>query len=100
MKSAESEGCRVCIPSQLSLLQEFVQQNEMSYFHVCQVIRVALSIAPNTGWVERSYSHLTLICSKQRNRMLTSTMEVLYLLKQLNIPVKDTYRKELSLIEI
>ena len=90
---------KVTVPTQLSLLQEFIKQNEMSFFYTCQMLRIALSIAPNTGWIERSYSHLALICQKQRNRMDMKTMELLYLLKEIDLPVKSDYVEERCLLK-
>ena len=96
---AEGHSQEKVIPTQLSLLQEFVKHHEMVFFHLCQIVRIALSIATNTGWIERSYSRLQLICTKQRNKMKMTTMEVLYLLKELNLPMKESYVEELRLLE-
>ncbi|XP_072024708.1 uncharacterized protein [Amphiura filiformis] len=98
-KRKDAVEAKSAIPTQLSLLQDFVKTNEMSYYHVCQLVRIAISIAPNTGWIERSYSHLTHICEKHRGQLDMKNMETLYLLKELNIPVKENYNDELKLLQ-
>ena len=62
------------------------------------LLRPLLSIPPNTGWVERSYSKLEKICEKRRNRLLPDSLVDLYFLAVLDLPVKDTfsYGKEIK----
>ena len=53
--------------------------------------RIMMAVPVNTGWVERSYSHLEMICEKRRNQMKVERMEVLMFLSvlQKNHPVMD-----------
>ena len=87
-------------PSQLHLWQEFIGDNIMVHRPLVQVIKLMLSIFPNTSSIERSYSHLK-ICEKHRNRMIEGTMQSLYMLKVLEIETKgcDQYSDVIKLME-
>ena len=50
-----------------------------------------ISIPPSTGWVERAYSVLEIICQKLRNRINVSSLGDLFFLAILKLPVKDTF---------
>ena len=52
------------------------------------------SIPPNTGWVERSYSILELICQKRRNQLAISSMQTWYFLAVLKLKVKKSFAYE------
>ena len=49
------------------------------------------SILPNTGWLERGYSILELICQKRRNQLAISLMQTLYFLAVLKLKVKESF---------
>ena len=86
------------IPSQKVQLQKFLSVHEISHPKLCQVIRIMLSIVPNTGWVERAYSVWEIICSKCRNQKDPVNLEPLFLLAVLKLAVKssDDYKKEID----
>ena len=47
--------------------KKFVNENEISFPDLCCLVRIMISIPPNTGWVERAYSVLEITCQKLRN---------------------------------
>ena len=63
----------------------------MSCSHICCLIRIMFSILPNTGWLERGYSILELICQKRRNQLAISLMQTLYFLAVLKLKVKESF---------
>ena len=48
-----------------------------------------MSIPPNTGWVEKPYSHLELICQNRRNQLEVTSLKDLFFLAILKLDVKD-----------
>ena len=42
----------------------------MEFKCVVPVVKVMLAIPPNTGWIERAYSKLQMICTARRNKLL------------------------------
>ena len=56
------------------------------------------SIPPNTGWIERAYSILELICQKRRNLLKVDTMRDLFFLAVLKLDPKDcfSYKEEIE----
>jgi hypothetical protein len=71
----------------------------MQYFHLCRVFRILLSIPANTGWIERSFTKLNIICEPRRNHLEIANIEALYLLSVLNVPLKDSYEEEIKIME-
>ena len=61
----------------------------MTYPNLCCLIKIMISIPPNTGWVERSYSMLEMICQKRRNKMAIDTLRPLFMLAVLKLPVRN-----------
>ena len=49
------------------------------------------SISPNTGWAERAYSILEMICQKRRHRMAVGTLKELFFQGVLKLSVKDAF---------
>ena len=88
-------------PSQLELWEKFIKENTMVHRPLVQLLKLMLSILPNTSAIERSYSYLNVICDKRRGRMLDETMSLLYMLKVLNIQPKsvDDYDDVITLME-
>ena len=70
----------------------------ISHPYLCQAISIMLSMAPNTGWVERGYSILEMICSKRRNCLDPVNMEPLFLLAVLKLSIKSSgdYKNEIA----
>ena len=89
---------KAVIPSQKVQWQKFLSVHLISHPYLCQVISIMLSMAPNTGWVERAYSVLEMICSKRRNCLDPVNMEPLFLLAVLKLAVKSSgdYQKEIA----
>ena len=58
--------------------------------HLCELISIMMSVPTNTGWVERGYSTLEMICEKRRNNLKVQTMESLLFLPIL----KEVYKKK------
>ena len=54
------------------------------YGYICkellELVQVLFSISPGTGPLERSYSQLARICRKDRNWLMTTSMETLWFL--------------------
>ena len=59
--------------------------------NLCRLVRIMFSIPPNTGWVERAYSILEMICQKRRNRMAVGTLKEFFFLRVLKLSVKDAF---------
>ena len=70
-------------PTQLELWQEFIKENLKVHRPLVQVVKLMLSVFSNTSDIERSYSFLEMICEQHRKRMLNSTMNTLYMLKNI-----------------
>ena len=54
-----------------------------------ELVLVMISMAPNSGWVERGYSYLERVCEKRRNRLNIENLRELFFLALLKLPVKD-----------
>ena len=89
-------------PSHLQCYKAFLNNESITFPNVSTLLRICIALAPNTSYLERSYSKLQMICEKRRNTMTAETIESLYLLAVLNIPVKDpfSYVKEIELLEM
>ena len=57
-----------------------IDNHYINYPNVCELLLILMSISPNTSPLERSYSKLSKICYKDRNRLGQSNLEALYLL--------------------
>ena len=79
-------------PNQRSVWKQFFcsADNGIMYPNMCSLIMILKSTPSNTSPLERSYSLLEMICSPQRNQVLPEHLKVLYLLKALNLPVKNS----------
>ena len=82
----------------MNMWTDFINMNEFDYGDMCRMIKIMMRIPPNTGWIERSYSLLEIICQKRRNQMALETMRNLFLLAVLKLPVRDcfSYDKEIE----
>ena len=89
-------------PTQYELLLEFISKNMMVYPHLINLIKLMFSILPNTSIIERSYSHLSIICDKRRSHLKDKSLECLYMLKSLNIQPKqwNEYENVIKLLEL
>ena len=63
-----------------------------------KLVKIMISIPPNTGCIKTAYSYLELICAKRRNKMSISTMATMLFLSVLKQPVRDLsdYEKEIK----
>ena len=79
-------------PNQRLVWKQFLcsADNGIMYPNMCSLIMIFKSTPSNTSPLERSYSLLEMICSPRRNQVLPEHLEVLYLLKALNLPVKNS----------
>ena len=59
---------------QLELWKEFAKQRQMKHKLVTHLIQVMTAIPINTGWIERAYSKLEIICIKRRNKLLVDNV--------------------------
>ena len=82
----------------MDLWKEFLGTHKFDCDLICQLVKIMISIPPNTGWIERAYSYLELICAKRRNQMAIGTMANLFFLSVLKLPVKNSseYDKEID----
>ena len=65
-------------------------------------MKLMLSIPANTGWVERAYSKLQLICSVRRNCLLVQNIRNEFFLNVLGLPMRSCttgYNEEIDLAE-
>ena len=60
-----------------------LSKHEFGCDWVCQLVIIMIGIPPDTGWIERAYSSLELICANRRNKMSISTMTNLLFLSVL-----------------
>ena len=56
---------------------------------MCDLVRITFSVPPNSGWVERAYISLGMVCQKRRNRLSVENLRELSFLAILKFPVKD-----------
>ena len=75
--------------SQHKLWMSFISVSEISCPDLCKLIRIMISIPPNTGWIERAYSSFEMICSKRRNRLLTENVRELFFLAVLKLKTRN-----------
>ena len=82
----------------MNMWTDYINMNEFDYGDMCRMIKIMMRIPPNTGWIERSYSLLEIICQKRRNQMALETMRNLFFLTMLKLPVRDcfSYDKEIE----
>ena len=55
------------------------------------MIRVMLSIPPNTGWVEPAYSVLEDICQRRQKRLRVGSLKYQFFLAVLKLPVRHSF---------
>ena len=79
-------------PNQRSVWKQFLcsVDNGIMYPNMCSLIMILKSTPSNTSPSERSYSLLEMICSPRWYQVLPEHLEVLHLLKVLNLPVKNS----------
>ena len=75
---------------QLELWREFSNQRRMEHKHVRCLIQIMIAIPVNTGWIERAYSRLEMICSKRRNKLLVDNIRTEFFLNVLSFPQRST----------
>ena len=86
---------------QVDCLTNFITSQSISFPDVSELIQILLATAANTGYLERSYSILEMICGKRRNSMSIDTIQTLYLLGVLQILVKgvNEYSDVIKILE-
>ena len=80
----------------MDMCRDYINLYEFDSGDMCRMIKIMMSIPPNTGWAEHSYSLLKIICHKRRNQIALETMRNLFFLDALKLPVRDcfSYDKE------
>lgn len=66
-----------------------ISEHAVVYPNLCELIALILAISPGTGPVERSFSRLAKICYKDRGNIGSETLEVLYLLANMQVKGDD-----------
>ena len=70
---------------------------------MCRLIQIMIATAANTSPLERWYTKLQMVATKQRNHFKSKNLETLYLLAALNKELKprkpSEYVEELKLLE-
>ena len=69
----------------IKVLEEYL----LDFTNIGELILILLAISPGTGPLERSYSKLAKTCYKDRARLSSDTLEVLYLLCTLQVVNHD-----------
>lgn len=64
--------------------------NGIMFPNMCDLIMILLATPANTLPLERSYTWLEMISVPRRNQIDPDILELLYLLKALNLPVKTS----------
>ena len=77
--------------TQKDLWKPFLDNNEFTCPMICRLVKIMFSIPPNTGWVERAYSILEMICQKRRNKMSIETLAPLFFLGVSKMKVRDSF---------
>ena len=79
-------------PVQRNIWKKFLDSPDsgIMYPNMCDFVMIMLSTPANTSPLERSYTFLEMICAPLRNHVSPGHLELLYLLKSLNIPVKSS----------
>ena len=77
--------------NQFKLWRNYLLSNQISFRHLCRMLQVMLSIPVNTGWIERAYSTLEMICQKSRNRLDVESLKYLFFLSIPKLPVRDAF---------
>ena len=82
----------------MDMWTDYINMHEFDCGDMCRMIKIMMSIPPNTGWFECSYSLLEIICQKRTNQMALETMRNLFFLTMLKLPVRDcfSYDKEIE----
>ena len=64
----------ILVMFQLELWREFAKQRRMEHKHVFCFVQIMIAIPVNTGWIERVYSKLEIICTKRRSKLLVDNI--------------------------
>ena len=69
--------------------KKVLEEYSIDFPNICELILILLAISPGTGPLERSYSKLAKTCYKDRAKLSSDTLEVLYLLCTLQVKNHD-----------
>ena len=88
-------------PSQLEIWKELFKEHALEYPEFCQFAQLMITTSPNTSDLERAYSRLEMITTKCRNQLQIDNVETLFVLANLQIPVKSPlqYENEVAYLE-
>ena len=74
---------------QYDLWKNFCQTRSMEHKFITKVIKLMISIPPNTAWIERAYSKLQIICNVQWGNLLISNIHAEFFMNVLELPVRS-----------
>ena len=80
--------------NQLAVWKRFLSAHALDLPNASQLVQIMISTAPNTSPLERGYTHLQMVASKRRNRLLPENLETLFLLATLKVPLKKPMEYE------
>ena len=81
-------------PSQLEIWKELLKLHALEYPEFCQFVQLMITTLLNTPDLERAYSRLEMITAKCRNQLKIDNLETLFVLANLQIPVKSPLQYE------
>ena len=70
---------------------DYINMHGFDCGDMCRMIKIMMSIPPNTGWIERSYSLLEIICQKKKKQDGIRNNEEPFFLAVLKLPVRDCF---------
>ena len=81
-------------------VERFLKDMGIQCLDLCDLILIMITIPPNSGWVERAYSHFDQVCRKKRNRLDISNLEELLFLAALKLKPNDSwsYKMEIEIL--
>ena len=74
---------------QHSLWKCFLVNQLISFPDMCDLVCIIFSVPTNSGWVDRAYSSLEMVCQKQQNRLSVENLRELFLLSILILSVMN-----------
>ena len=87
--------------SQLEIWKELLKGQALEHPTFCQFGQLMIATSPNTSDLERVYSRIEMITAKSRNQLKIDNLETLFVLPNLQIPVKSPlqYENEVAYLE-
>ena len=70
----------------LIFFNHILSNHTITHPNISELIKIFISVAPNTSPLERSFSKLAKICYKDRNQLTSKNIENIYILSALKTP--------------